>query len=436
MKIKYLIGSNEPLPLGHKKDHLYNSVTFYGYERKTDKSTVFFNLYAKNKIPIEIGLVDYTFDVVIEFTKICGMLNGQLIERTKDGSVVGHSCVFPVEILDSNPDGEVCEVTNEVADRWALKIQSLYDEINEKLVNGEFTPKKGIDYLTEYEKKEFIDEVETPRVVSLDDTYLDCNQTVETVGIPVYVSSESLENYSQFGITDFGWYVFSRVKAKCTVFVEEGFEISGVDGLIEPEIGSDHVDVAIKFGVAAESRKVNINWGSCSESFIFRATDLAIRNLDQRVTYYVYDISDYATWEFALTTDTTVVEGKRYYILEDEEYKLAELTVGDEIPAETYYKHSKVTFEGFPRNISYQTDTVDCPVVIVPPVVEENGYGAWFEIQTTFDGSYSVTVTPKDDSKISTTFVQAPAKGINMLNLQYHMKEKCWMIANNKWAIS
>ena len=42
------------------------------------------------------------------------------------------------------------------------------------------------------------------------------------------------------------------------------------------------MDVAVRFDVAAQAKAVTVNWGTHSETFVFKATDLAVRNLDYR----------------------------------------------------------------------------------------------------------------------------------------------------------
>lgn len=292
------------------------------------------------------------------------------------------------------------------------------------------------DHIKKYDDSDLIaDKTYLTRIQTLDDTKLASDNVIETAGIPVYVSENDFSNYAVYGINETGWYIFVRINAPHGVAVDNGFSISGADKYITPQKNAKYVDVAIRFDASAASKTVDVNWGELTEIFVFRSTDLAVRNLDQRVTFYVYDISDYTTWEYELTSDETFAEDTNYYILSNGEYKLAEITPGNAIPANTYYKHSKVIIEGFPRNISYTCDIIDCPMEIILPEVDGDGYGAWFEIQMTFTGSFSVTLTPPEGVRISKTFIQTPAAGINILNCQYHLKDKVWLIANNKWTI-
>ena len=160
------------------------------------------------------------------------------------------------------------------------------------------------------------------RIHSLTDVPLGFGNIIEVEGIPVYVDDPS--TYSGYGITETGWYVFARIDAKSGTAVTADTTISGADGYIAT-VGSRYVDIAVRFEVAAMSRTVTIAWGAYTDEFVFRATDLAIRNLDYRVTFYVYDISPFTTWEYALTTDQTFQAGKKYYTRDGDEYTLAEV---------------------------------------------------------------------------------------------------------------
>lgn len=166
-----------------------------------------------------------------------------------------------------------------------------------------------------------IDSSNSSMVTSLDSTEL-AGHVIEAVGIPAYVSDVSV--YSDYGITETGWYVFARITGNGEK-VGSGTTVTGAAGYIAT-VGSDHIDVAVRFEVAAESKAVTVHWKDGVEfQFIFKATDLAIRNLDYRVTFYVYDISPYTTWEYALTTDTTIVADKVYYEEQDDEYILSDI---------------------------------------------------------------------------------------------------------------
>jgi len=54
------------------------------------------------------------------------------------------------------------------------------------------------------------------------------------------------------------------------------------------------------------------------------------------------------------------------------------------------------------------------------PTVDNDTHGCWFEIRCRHNGSYSMTLTPPDDTvKIATEHTQAETKGLNMINLHY-----------------
>lgn len=259
---------------------------------------------------------------------------------------------------------------------------------------------------------------------------------VEVVGAPAYVSEDDLGDYSDYGIEEAGWYVFARVSASGDNAVGDDFEITGAAGYKTPETGDDHIDVAVKFAVASVSKVVTINWGDATEKFIFRATDLAIRNLDYRVTYYLYDFSAYATFTFAAATGN-FASGKNYFVKDGDEYVPADpddITVGSAIPANTYYVHSGVRFEGFVRNVSYSlAETVDCPVTIVLPDIIDDKYGAWFEVQTTFDAAHSITLIAPTGVTISKDMTITPKAGVNVINAQYHAGSAMWRVNCTTW---
>lgn len=276
------------------------------------------------------------------------------------------------------------------------------------------------------------------RVSSLNDTPLENSNIITAVGIPVFVKEEDLPTYENYGLTEKGWYVFARIKAKQGITVTDKTTVEGTAGYIA-NTGDDHVDVAVKFEVAAMSQKVVITWDSDSETFVFTATDLAIYGLDYRVTFYVYDIDEYATWEYALTADTTFAEDKYYYTKDqNDQYSLAEVTVGDTIPADTYYNHSHVTFAGMTRNITYRCNTViDCPMTFVLPEIEDETHGCWYEIRFEHAGSYSSTLEVPEGVKVATEHTQAETKGLNMVDLHYTSVggTKVWRFMNTHSTI-
>ena len=203
-------------------------------------------------------------------------------------------------------------------------------------------------------------------------------------------------------------------------------------------VGEDHIDVAIRFGATAEPQKVIVDWGSTEDTFVFKATDLAIRNLDYRTTFYVYDLSPYCTWTFALTEDATFTEGKNYYTESDGEYTLATVPAGAAVTANTYYEHAKLHLEGMTKNITYRLDQiVDCPSEIVLPEIEDDTHGAWYEMQMRHSGSYSMTLIPPEGVKVATEHTQAETAGMNMIDLHYLNIDgvKLWRFMNTHSTI-
>ena len=302
-------------------------------------------------------------------------------------------------------------------------------------------------------------ELRADRVTSLTETPLSGGAIVEAVGVPIYVSDVS--QYAAYGITEAGWYTVARIAAPAGLTVSAATTITGAAGYIAA-IGGAHVDVAVRFGVTAMSQAVTVSWdGQRTETFVFRATDLAVRNLDYRTTFYIYDIAPFATWSYALTSDATFAADKNYYTLSNGVYSLASVTASEAVPAyytladETYtqatgvfedgvtyytksgdvyseatvtvgeaipayYNHSKLHFEGMTRNVTYKLDAiVDCPIEIALPEVVDDGYGAWFEIQLRYSGSFSCTLLPPEGVQIGTVSTQSQTAGINVIDLQY-----------------
>ena len=346
----------------------------------------------------------------------------------------------------------------------------------------------------------------TRRVTSLTALDLAPGSVIEAVGLPAYLDAADLDDYAAYGLTDTGWYAFARIAAPEGVTVTAETTVAGAAGAIVTS-GADHVDVAVRFGVTAASQQVTVSWGETSETFVFKANDLAIRNLDYRATFYLYDLTQYVTWSYALTTDTTFVadknyyteadgvytlaevqttayaltadttfqEGKTYYTKDGDTYTAATVTVGDPVTPETYYEqstvpvpayyvqtgeetyeratgtfadgvtyytydgttytaaevttgaaipayytHSKATIAGMSRNVTYKLDAmIDCPIEIVLPEVAGADYGAWYELQLRYNGSYSCTLLPPTGVKVGTVTTQAQTAGINVIDLQY-----------------
>lgn len=272
------------------------------------------------------------------------------------------------------------------------------------------------------------------RVSSLNSTVL-ASESIEAVGIPVYVSD--VADYPDFNLTETGWYIFARIKTKDGKNVPSGVVITGADGYIA-NTANDYVDVAVRFDVAALSKVVFIDWGVEDEYFVFRANDLAVRNLDYRTTFYVYDISPYTTWEYALTADTKFVANKAYFTKNGDEYIKAEVTVGNDVPTNTYYNHSKVTFSGMAKNVTYILDeVVDCPQVYVLPEIEDDTHGCWYEVRLRHSGSFSSTLQVPEGVKVATEHTQAETAGLNMVDLHYTSIDgvKLWRFLNTHSSI-
>lgn len=250
----------------------------------------------------------------------------------------------------------------------ALKIknaQGTWQEV--PMIKGD----KGDAYeLTTADKREIADMVkERDRILPLDGSEIETGNIVVAVGIPAYV--DDVNQYAEYGITETGWYVFARILAKGGGFVS----VEGAAGYIA-SAGDDHVDVAVRFEVAATSQIVDVNWSEYTERIVFQATDLAVRNLDYRVTFYVYDADEFATWHYKRSTDAVFV-GTKYYTEENGVYTQAAVKAHDHVPEGTYYTHAYVLAEDevFQDGTVYYSKegSVYTPVEVVPgdPLVPE-----------------------------------------------------------------
>ena len=117
------------------------------------------------------------------------------------------------------------------------------------------------------------------RVESMTDDEISTGPVIDAVGIPTYV--DDVTQYPDFNLQETGWYIFARIFAKDTVLVTDETTVEGA--AYTASAGDDHVCVAVRFDGAAVSQKVTVKWGAYTESFIFKATDLAARNQECRV---------------------------------------------------------------------------------------------------------------------------------------------------------
>lgn len=271
------------------------------------------------------------------------------------------------------------------------------------------------------------------RVTSLDGTALHQQAPVTVAGVPAYVAD--VADYEEWGLTEAGWYAFARIAPTDGTVVTAGTTVAGAAGHVA-EVGADHVDVAVRFGVAAASQEVTVDWGNGSaETFVFQPTDLAVRNLDYRTTFYIYDLAPFCTWEYKPCEDATFVRLKGYYRLVDGEYVPdPDVVAGDPVPADTYHVHSKLTLAGMVRNVTYELGTIiDCPVTVELPDIPDDGYGAWYEFQLRHQGSYSMTLSPASgDVKAATDATGSQTTGINIIDLHYASVagKKVWRLVN------
>lgn len=203
------------------------------------------------------------------------------------------------------------------------------------------------------------------RVTSLDDTLIADANVIKVIGIPVFVGDADFDKYTAYGITETGWYAFVRITPKPGVTAADA-TIEGTAGFI---LADDHVDVAVRYEVASMAKAIKITWGGETETFVFEAEDLAIRNLDDRVTFYVYDVAKYTKWEYTRSEDAVFI-GTEYYTEENGIYTRAAVKAFEAIPADTYYTHSYIRSEDevFLEGITYYTLAagVYTPAEVVP----------------------------------------------------------------------
>ena len=202
-------------------------------------------------------------------------------------------------------------------------------------------------------------------IKSLTDTAIAVSGTVvQAIGIPTYVNDVSV--YSEYGLTETGWYLFCRIIGGDV----KGTSETTVEGAAGYFINDGHIDIAVKFETAAMAQAVTVHWtAEETETFVFMATDLAIRNLDYRVTFYVYDADPFATWHYKRSADAVFV-GTKYYAVKDGVYSQAAVKAHDHVPADTYYTHAYVISndEVFQEGVVYYTHEggIYTPAEIVP----------------------------------------------------------------------
>lgn len=124
-------------------------------------------------------------------------------------------------------------------------------------------------------------EVMSDRVATLNATLLEGSSVIEAVGIPMYV--DNVSEYAAYGITETGWYVFARISAPIGEKVTVHTTVTGAAGYIAVA-DNMFVDVAVRFGVAAVSQTVTVDWGTVEETFVFKATDLAVDRIWDYIT--------------------------------------------------------------------------------------------------------------------------------------------------------
>ena len=227
-----------------------------------------------------------------------------------------------------------------------------------------------------------------PKVTTLNSIGL-TDRVVEVEGIPAYLKNEMIADYADYGITETGWYVFARIESEKGSVVTDSTTVAGAAGSIVT-VGNSYVDVAVKFEVAALSKKVVVTWSEGdTSSVVFKATDLAVRNLDYRVTFYVYDIAKYATWEYTPATDATIDASKYYWVKSDGEYVAAEVTAGTAIAPYYQDKYTVTADSTFVDGKTYYTESNGVYTVATVTVGEAGTEDTYYE------HSYEITTDEK-----------------------------------------
>lgn len=292
-----------------------------------------------------------TVKVVIDtaMTALAGQHPAEVV--LMDGDKVFGTANFTVNVEKSPYQNNTIDAGVEECHSLAERIEIVHAEVEQAVQQTEENAQTaGINAGT---AQQAVANITPNRVTSLIETDLAINTVVEVVGIPPYI--DDITGYEAYGLTESGWYVFARITAVTGSVVTAETTVTGAEGFIAV-IGEDHIDVAVRFEVASMSQPVTINWGSYTDSFVFKATDLAVRNLDYRTTFYVYDADEFASWEYKPTVDATFV-GTAYYTKSGDVYTQAAVIANTEIPPETYYTHAYVLTEDtvFAEGVIYYT---------------------------------------------------------------------------------
>ena len=94
--------------------------------------------------------------------------------------------------------------------------------------------------------------MEDGRILGMNQTDTADGMIVEVIGIPPYISEEELVHYSDYNLTEEGWYAFSRIMAPAGVTVTAETTGEGATGY-SATAGEDFVDIAVKFEAADDA---------------------------------------------------------------------------------------------------------------------------------------------------------------------------------------
>lgn len=169
-KIKQNLLERSICLLGYQNDHKARYIQFINFKRVRDDSTC----YLMIDKPVEKMIpLDDDNGFVVEFNITKKELykpyttKAQILE-IKDDEMISHSGVFMVQLLPSLNDSEQIEEITPDAEYFYSGMKDWFIDIQERVSRGEFkgekgdkgdTPIKGVDYFTEEDKKELIEEM-------------------------------------------------------------------------------------------------------------------------------------------------------------------------------------------------------------------------------------------------------------------------------------
>jgi hypothetical protein len=139
----FTVKKKAKLTIGYTGENEATIVHFLGFDTLIDSSIVYLSIELDN--PISVPLTDMSLKIEGFMTQETGTFNAQLVEvGTGDNEKLVHkSPVFRVVIQESVTFNEDTEIDSPTLDLEYAKLRALYNEIQEKLANGELVGEKG-----------------------------------------------------------------------------------------------------------------------------------------------------------------------------------------------------------------------------------------------------------------------------------------------------